>query len=227
MFEFHGFGKHIKQVVGRLKLHEKFKFWRAKVAKDCDYVFTGYMATLVTNATTRSEFVVAHDVELHALVDMRHARAVESAVECKEAFPLDALAELLSSEVGLTLFRDEATRMRYTMYLAKIGKILDNLEYHDFDSTELQSFKDISKAEGTHLLSSGAVLNTKPQHIAFMSGSVKIATFTINDEWSWRLAARAHALAVSLGFVPRMPWESLLSQPSPIPGMPLAVLIPE
>ena len=63
--------------------------------------------------------------------------------------------------------------------------------------------------------------------VNFLKCDVVYSCACIDDQWEWRMIARAVTIAVSNNEVPRLPWEVLVfGKSAPVPGVPSTVKIP-
>ena len=105
------------------------------------------------------------------------------------------------------LWKDEAVKFRFQLFVASIDKRILELEYHNFEDTDFQSFQHVMATEAARVLQDTPGFKSKPCKVTFLNTEMKVPIVSLNDEWSYRVHARARGVAFSMGTVPRMPWE--------------------
>ena len=214
--------------IGRTKSHERFvHFWRA-VKADFDKTFAAYAGALVGDARLRREFVRGNAHALAPLVDMALVSAMEDAT-ARGVSPDGGMLQLvLATAVGATLYQAEGARLQYDQFLGRIADRIGQLEYHDFRSEEVRSFRALMQVEAREVSKGAPRFAKKTGTLDFLGEDMQMAILSVNDEWSFRLAARVKAVAVSRGQLPRLPWEVVVfGDRDPLPGFPETVKVPD
>lgn len=130
-----------------MKVHLRFpSFWR-KVYRDYDAVMNEHVSIELVDADQRQEYLVGHELALGVLMDMQKVWDVQTAVEADEDIPIESLSDILCSDVGCTLYREESIGMKYKLFVQNIEKHLKQLQFHDYDATEMASFRNLMKIE--------------------------------------------------------------------------------
>jgi hypothetical protein len=91
----------------------------------------------------------------------------------------------------------EGLKLRYQQYVATINDRLRQLEDLAYTPGDVQAFKDVLSQEARVVLERSAAFERKPCEFVFMEATMRIKISDINDEWGFRLEARARSQAVS------------------------------
>ena len=171
--------------------------------------------------TSARSILVGHELALGVLMDMQKVWDVQTAVEADEDIPIESLSDILCSDVGCTLYRGESIAMKYKLFVQNIEKHLKHLQFHDYDATEMASFRNLMKIEGTKAIGDSPSFAARDGEVPFLTSMITVDVVTVNDEWMCRLHAQIRSHAVSQCEVPRMSWEELLfGDEEPLPGHP-------
>ena len=214
--------------IARTKAHEAFPDYWEIVRDHFDNLLARVWTKAVADGVPRLNFLRAHRATLALYIDIDKATAIEGSIRDGED-PIPAqLKAMLTSVVGSVLFAPEALKNDFKLFIDDIDKRIYDLEYHDFDSDELISFRRIMMASAEHMDDDLVKqIDKKVNKVQFLSSTVGCAISNLNDEWSWRLEARYKTIAISNSQVARLPWETLLWGDGPIQGVPTTVIIPE
>ncbi len=91
----------------------------------------------------------------------------------------------------------EGLKLRYQQYVATINDRLRQLEDLAYTPADVQAFKDVMSHEARVVLERTATLEREPCEFVFMEATMRLKISDINDEWGFRLEARARSQAVS------------------------------
>jgi hypothetical protein len=214
--------------IARTKAHETFPDYWEIIRDSFDRLLARVCSKALADGVPRLNFLRAHRTTLALFIDIEKAQAIDSSVrDMEDPLPANVTA-MLASQVGSELFAPEALKNDYKCFIDDIDKRIYDLEFHDFESDELTSFRRIMMASAEHMDDELVKrIDKKVNKIKFLGSTVAVTISNINDMWAWTLEARYKTIAISNLQVPRLPWETLLWGDGPIPGVPTTVKIPE
>ena len=130
-----------RKAIALLRMAGKKELWKVwprlweKVTHGLDEIFAQYTATHVVSSSIRDEWARANIPALTPLVAIDELMKIEDALAKKQAAPLEALQQVLSTKVGKVLYADEAASLAYRSYLQRIDTNVYELEMHNFQDS--------------------------------------------------------------------------------------------
>ncbi len=132
-----------------------------------------------------------------------------------------------TSRVAKVLFQDLACTSSFQAFIGKINAELDTVEHNDFAEDDVESFRQIVRAEVRDLVESGIkAYERKETAIYFFTAKVQLVLSDLGDEWYLRLMARLKAAAVSARALAKLPWEDALYGDGAVPGFRELIKLP-
>lgn len=212
--------------IGKHKLHEQWKNFWAIVSVDFDVTFSSYVAGHMSSSAFRPEFIRGHASALAPFMAMEDLEAVQKALEEGNPVPARPLQAIMQTGVGSVLFKAEAVKLQYNMFVNTIEERLDTLEFHNYEASELQSFKTVVMGEARNVVQGAPPFSKKLTKLSFLGRETVVSINAVHDEWNYRLEARMRTLAVSTGQLPRLPWEVvLLGEKGKVEGAPETIVL--
>ena len=187
----------ILRFIGKFKLHARWPNFWSRVAHDFDKVFAAHVAGSAVSDAVRFNFVKGLRDAFEPFVSLSHFETVEKALASMQEVPVEAMRPILATNVGALLYKGEGLKLRYQMYIATINDRLRQLEDLAYSPEDVQAFKDVMGQGPRVVLERSAAFERKPCEFMFMEANMRIKISDINDEWGFRLDARARSQAVS------------------------------
>ena len=214
--------------IGQHNLHLKHDVWWGLVREDFGVTVKNAWLLDLSHILSRSDFLESYEEALKAFMSIDYAKHIEACLKVKAELNFDELRAILLTNVGEALYRDEAIRLNMHDYVTKCKDCLENLEHLDFDVDECRNFNIRMDAETKLLVSNGASpFACSDLAVSWLTEDAEYQLQTLADIWAWRFAARVKELAVSYGYVKRLPWEVILfGAKDKIQSLPLAVNLP-
>ena len=213
----------ILKLAGKLQLDKRWPALWEKVGPDFDKVMEDESSS--SNLALREQFVVGHKHELAALMPYECIQECEAAIKVKKDPPIVALQQVMRSLTGSLLYKEQGTKMNYSLYLLKIDQDLKCLEDNRYEEAEMVSFKSLIKARAAYVMQGVPMFTQKNTVIGYLFTGVSVSVSSANDEWAFRLAARIRTIAWSNKQLVKLPWEILLvGQDNRIDGTPETIL---
>ena len=128
----------------------------------------------------------------------------------KMEVPLEAMSSILATKVGGLLYKGEGLKMRYRLFLRTIDQRLAQLQDLSYAPEDLEAFKKVMGEESKLVLENCPAFEKKVCTLLYLGVTMEFDIVGVNDEWSFRLAAKMQTQALSRAELPRLPWESLL-----------------
>jgi arsenate reductase-like glutaredoxin family protein len=173
-------------------------------------------------------FIIAHMEILHLFMPKADLAHLADCQKNSNDPDVDILRRTMGTcRIARVLFHDLGMKKSLQLFISYVDEQIKNLEFHDFEKSEKDSFERIMRQEVTQLKEA----NVKPDDgkaaaIQYLCRPIRLHLLDMNDEWYNRLWARLKTLAVSLGLLVRWPWEAALFGKEKIEGCPLTVKIP-
>lgn len=168
----------------------------------------------------RLSFLRAHRSSLMLFIGEHDFAVFENALNDKVNPPLLALQRAQqASRCVTTMFAEAAKQLDYQQFLQSIGQRLNDLEYNDYSPAQVRDFKTMM-VRSTQALVAGGLrsFQKKEVPIGFLGGEVSVVRCAVDDDWEFRYHARIKTVALNVGSLKLLPWESLLLTPGAIPG---------
>ena len=218
----------ILQHVGSHNLHSVHGDWWELVRDDFGVTAKNCWLLDLSPILTRSDFLSSYEHALRPFFDVDAGKHIQACLKVKAEVNFTDLRAILLTTVGEALYRDEAIRLNMHDYITKSKDALVNLEHLDFIVDEVGNFHTRMDAETKLLVSNGAQpFASSDLAVMWLTVEAEFTLHMLCDNWSWRYAARVKELAVSYGYVKRLPWEVILfGQKEKVPDLPLAVNLP-
>lgn len=217
---------HILKYIGKHSLHTKWPaFWKQS-SGDFDTTFASHVAMNPPDAAIRAQYVHGLRSAFDTLVPFTNVQKVEDAVAAKNEVPCDSLQEIMKTKVGALLYKSEGLVMRYKVFIKTIDERLSELEDLSYSSADVVAFNDVMTMESKEVMRCCPAFERKVCSLKFLGEAMDPPIASINDEWSFRLAAKMTSQAVSTNQLPRLPWEVLLFDKAKLAGYPETILIP-
>jgi hypothetical protein len=169
----------------------------------------------------RHHFVQANNDCLALLMDIVDVRSATLALKTNAELSSDTIGRLMkSSTTGRKLFDDCAVKMDFQNFLQNIEKRLNDLEHADFGKDEVVDFKGIMNRTTSAMKHHGQkYFDKKTSKLGLLGATVELSLSCLDDEWSFRLAGRIKTVAVNVGLVPLLPWETLMLENGKLRGV--------
>jgi hypothetical protein len=174
-----------------------------------------------TKGLQRHNFVEANFASLGLLMDRTDVRMTIDALKANTDLDPMAISRLSkSSTTGCKLFDDCAVKMDFKNFLENIDKRLNDLDHLDFNCQDVNDFKRLMSRTTSAMKHHGQkYFDKKAAKLTFLGSSIELPLGCLDDEWSFRLAARVKSAAVNAGLVRRLPWEVFLLEKDKIKGV--------
>ena len=143
-------------------------------------------------------------------MDVDKALAIDNAVQSKKEPSTSLVSSIVQSTVGSELFQPEAVKAEFKMFLATIDEKVHDLEYHEYEESEVAAFKACMSKHSEHMTEDYKDYDEGTTTLKFLHANIQYSCTCLNDQWEWRMVARATSIGVSNGQLPRLPWETLL-----------------
>jgi hypothetical protein len=214
--------------IGRFKLHLVHAAWWAAVDKDFDVTITDFWRSEQSVGVPRHSFLQTHKCATSCFLDGVSLGKVMDAIANDKDAPAESVKLLLASSLGAVLFAGEGMKTQFQDYIEAGKKAVQLVEFNDFTASEMAAFYMKMNAGARLLVGVGHKgYQKKESVIPFMGTEMLVQLGSIQDEWSFRLAARCIELAVSYGLLPRLPWEKVLWGPDGnLPHLPKHAKLP-
>ena len=222
--------EELLKLIGRLRCDLEYPHYWQILKLVFDKQLCEMWARAQSEEVTRAGWMRARRAELQMFIDMSLATKIEDEIEAGgEADPegVEKLGKM--SLIGSELFAPEALKLESSQFVSEAVQRLKELEDLGFDEAETEVFKRLMICSAEALDDEiWKQFDNRELKICAYGGVVKNHTANPNDEWAWRLDARARTLAVSSGRAPRTLYEEWLFGPSaPIPGCPQTIRPPD
>lgn len=148
----------------------------------------------------------------------------------KDEQPNADIFESAALECGLArvAFAKHARGLTYKQYIDEIDKAMKDLVFHDFAEDEVKAFKHIMRGHVARLEGAGWMNQPcRPAKLVFLDSDIEVATSSLQDQWTLRLAAGVKSTAVNSGSLRLLPWEALLWAPGELHTVNSSSRVPE
>jgi len=183
---------------------------------------------LSQRGVSQAAFLAVHGKLLSMFVDEQDMVDI---MECQGEFEKVALQVKRVVEASYTaksVFKTALLSATRALFCQQIKERLRELEHLDFEDTEVVSFKKLMVDSSNGLQAVGhKIYKTSVSTLDFLGQAVPVPTEAANDEWEFRLSARAKTLALNAGTLEALPWEALLFAPGELHDTPQFAKVPE
>ena len=218
------------EFIARTNTHEEFAdFWTA-TKQQFDMILVCMWRKAQSNKVSRVNFLRARRRELSLFINMTEATEIEKCLAEGKDPPQSLLRQMYESTIGGELFLPEHTKSQVTSFLEDINTRIYNLEYHNFDATEIANFEKLMQHAAGNLDSDMLQEFDKcDTSISFCGANLSKQVNNMNDYWGWRWQSRYKTIAISNCQAPRTKWEELLwgTCKGAIADVPGEVIVPQ
>lgn len=183
---------------------------------------------LSARGVSQGAFLAGHSKLLAMFVDAADVDAIQKAGERVESVATAVKRVVESSSTGRSVFKSAWLAASRALFREEINERLTNLEHNDFLEAEVVSFKQLMVDGAAGLQQIGHKVYRRTEGtVQYLGQSVAVTFESANDEWEFRLAARAKTLAYNSNKLEPLPWESMLLPPGTLDGVPEFSKLPE
>ena len=219
--------EHMIEAWARHSLRDRFPQYHEVCKENFDFTMARLWKKAQGSRIPRKNWIVAKSDALSLFLDVAQALAIEECVQRKEDPSPAVVSAISKSTVGSELFSPEMMKAEFKQFLTYIDEKVRGLEDFHFESSEVAAFKMVMKKYVEHMNDGFCEYDEASTAVGFLKCDVVYSAACIDDQWEWRMIARAVTIAVSNNEVPRLPWEVLVfGKSDPIPGVPTTVKIP-
>ena len=131
---------------------------------------------------------------------------------------MSLVSSIGQSTVGSELFQPEAVKAEFNIFLGTIGEKVHDLEYDKYEESDVAAFEACMKRHSEHMTEDYKDFDEGTTNLKFLWANTNYSCTCLDDQWEWRMVARATSSGVSNGQLPRLPWEALLYGKEPSTG---------
>ena len=199
------------------------------VIEHFDKGFAEHYEELATSGILIPAFVRSHKMHLSNFMCLDDISGVVDSIEKGEQPKPELLrAVLATSRVAKTMLAEQALKCSFDMFVLLISDWVKHLEHHDYDLTEVDSFKKLMRRESLAIEEAGiATWEKKVLCCNFLTVVARVQITDLDDEWQYRFSAEVKTAAISNGSVPQTPWEAVLWPEVQVQGVRQSVKVPE
>ena len=134
---------------------------------------------------------------------------------------------LSSSRIGAALFYECGKRLDYLVFQSTLKRRPEELDFHDFDPTEVATFKKLISSDIKALHDGGHKSWDRKTSPVDLGSQLRMSTSSLHDEVDFRYMAKLKAIGMNTGKVNMLPWEAALWNEGEIPNARTACPVPD
>ena len=214
------------EVIGKFGLAEKYEDYWKIVAESMEGTLEEKW--LEESCMGRPAFVTNNAHTLALFMDKIALESVENALANKNEPDVSFLRACVRTRLGAALYKDQAMRLQWVVFLENITSGIRDLFHADFQEAEYRAFETKMKREASLVVTSGTrTFDQKEMKLRFLSlESMQCKALHINDHWCFPAESEMKGLALRLGKLVYLPHEKLLYGDSPIEGVAAGIDVP-